>query len=111
MRKSIVAAVLAAALVVPVVVRAHGGHVHKVMGTVTAVSPTKIEVKTTDGKTETVLLDKKTVYEEGKTKVDLAALKTGVRVVVEGTQPDGSKTLTAQTVRIGVVADAAAAKK
>jgi hypothetical protein len=109
MRKSIVVAALAAALLTPIVVRAHTGHVHKVMGTVSAVTPTHIEVKTTDGKVAHVLLDAKTVYEQGTAKVDLKMLKVGDRIVVEGTQATGAKNVTAQKVRIGTAA--ATAKK
>lgn len=109
MKKSIVIAALAGALVVPAMARAHGGHVHKVIGTVSAVTPTQIEVKTTDGKTAAVSVTPKTVYQHDKAKVEFSALKVGNRVVIEGTQADGAKTVTAQTVRIGTVS--AAAKK
>jgi hypothetical protein len=101
MRRSIVVALLALALLVPGAAIAHTGHVHKVMGTVSLVSPTQLEVKTTDGKTAVVLLDAKTVYERGTAKADLKALKVGDRVVVEGTQATGAKHVTAQKVRIG----------
>lgn len=104
MKRFIVAAALMAGLLVPVVVRAHGGHVHKVMGTITAVGPKQLEVKTTDGKTTIVAITAKTVYRQDKTKVDLAALKAGDRVVIEGTQDNGAKNVTAQTVRIGSAA-------
>jgi hypothetical protein len=107
MKKSVVIVALAAVLAVPAALQAHGGHVHKVMGTVTAVTPTQIEVKTTDGKTTVVSLNAKTIYQQEKTKVDFSTLKVGHRVVVEGTQADGARTVTAQTVRIGTTAPAA----
>lgn len=107
MKTSIVIAALAGALLLPVIARAHGGHVHKVMGTVSAVTPTQLEVKTTDGKTAIVSLTPKTIYQREKVKVDVSTLKVGVRVVVEGTQADGAKTVTAQTVRVGTAASAA----
>jgi hypothetical protein len=109
-RRMIVTAVLLGALAIPVVSRAHGGHTHKVMGTVSAVSPTQLEVKTTDGKTAIVSVNAKTVYQQGKAKVDLKTLKVGDRVVVEGTQANGAKAITAQTVQVGTTA-AAPAKK
>src|SRR5687767_4489017 len=111
MRRSIVAAMMAAALLLPFAARAHTGHTHKVMGTVAVVSPTQLEVKTTDGKTAIVLLNGKTVYEQGTLKADLKALKVGDRVVIEGTQATGAKNVTAQKVRIGTAVAAAAAKK
>jgi hypothetical protein len=71
------------------------------MGTVSAITPTQIEVRTTDGKIEVVLVNAKTVYEQDKAKVNRSALMVGHRVVVEGTQADGAKAVTATTVRIG----------
>jgi hypothetical protein len=110
MRRSIVVATLAVALLAPVAIGAHTGHVHKVLGTVAMVSPTQIEVKTTDGKVAVVLLNAKTVYEQGTVKADLKTLKVGDRVVVEGTQATGANNVTAQKVRIGTVAPAAEKK-
>ena len=101
MRKLLASAVVVAVLLLPAVVGAHTGHVHKVMGTVSAVAPAQLEVKTTDGKTAVVLINAKTVYEQGTAKVDLKSLKVGDRVVVEGTQATGAKNVTAQKVRIG----------
>jgi hypothetical protein len=49
-------AVLAAALAIPSYARAHEGHPHKVMGTVTMRHENHLEVKATDGKTSTVTL-------------------------------------------------------
>lgn len=114
MRGAVVAAILAVALLAPAAARAHTGHVHKVMGTVSAVSETQLEVKTTEGKTEIVLVNAKTTYERDKVKQDLSALKVGDRVVIEGTQATGAKNVTAQKVRIGTAAPAtppAAARK
>ncbi len=114
MRRVVVVAVLALALLVPASAYAHTGHVHKVMGTVASVGPTRLEVKTTDGKLAVVLLNVKTVFERDKVRQDLSALKVGDRVVVEGTQATGAKNVTAQKVRIGVAgtaAPAATAKK
>jgi hypothetical protein len=110
MRKAMVVAAFAAALLAPAVLRAHTGHVHKVMGTVSAVTPTQLEVRTTDGKVAIVLLNAKTVYEQGTVKADAKTLKVGDRVVVEGTQPTGAKNVTAQKIRIGTAPPAAAKK-
>ena len=107
MMRTIVGAVLAVLLLLPAVPGAHTGHVHKVMGTVSAVGVTQLEVKTTDGKTAVVLLNEKTVYEQGTAKADLKTLKVGDRVVVEGTQATGAKNVTAQKVRIGTAPVAA----
>lgn len=76
-------AVLAAVLLVPVAARAHEGHAHKVMGTVTArTTATQFEMKTPEGKVVTVTLNPKTTFARGKQKVDGADVKVGERVVV-----------------------------
>jgi hypothetical protein len=78
----ILGVVLAAALVIPGVARAHEGHAHKVMGTVSAVTATQIELKTPEGKVVTAKLNPKTTFARGKQKVDAAAVRVGERVVV-----------------------------
>jgi Domain of unknown function (DUF5666) len=98
-KKWIVAVVLAGALVLPVAARAHEGHAHKVMGTVSSIDGKNLMVKTTDGKTIMVMLDAKTKITQGKNKVDLAALKVGDRVVAEGKEDKGM--ITAATVKLG----------
>ena len=107
-RKWIFGIVLAAALAIPVAAHAHGAHVHKVMGTVSTIDGNKVMVKTTDGKTVTVMLDAKTRITQGKTKVDTTALKVGGRVVAEGTENKGI--VTATVVQVGT-APATIAKK
>jgi hypothetical protein len=104
-KKWIVGAALVAALAVPALSRAHEGHAHKIMGTVMARHENRLEIKTKDGKTVTVVLGAKTTYEHGKMKADDTMLKVGDRVVVE---VDGKDQRSARTVRIGVPA---AAKK
>ena len=100
-KKWIVAVALAAALVVPTVARAHGGHSHKVMGTVSQVDGNNIMVKTADGKTTMVMLDAKTAVTRGKTKLDATAVKVGERVVAEGMEEKNM--IMAKTVKLGAV--------
>lgn len=100
-RKWIAGAALAAALAVPVVARAHGAHVHKVIGTVSTIDGNHVMVKTTDGKTVMVMLDAKTKITQGKTKVDSTALKVGTRLVAEGTENKGM--VTAASIQVGTV--------
>lgn len=106
-RKLVLGAVLAAALVVPATVRAHAGHAHKVMGTVTVRQENHVEVKTPEGKIVTVVLDDKTKFARGKQKVDATAVKVGDRVVVEVA---GEKDMTAKTVTLPAAAPASARK-
>jgi hypothetical protein len=107
-RTFLIAAVAALAIALPAVARAHGGHAHKVMGTVSSVDGAHLTVKTTDGKTVMVMVDAKTNITQGKTKLTAAALKPGDRVVAEG--PEEKAMIMATAVRVGVPA-AAAAKK
>lgn len=108
LKKSIVALALAGALVIPVAARAHEGHTHKVMGTVSSIDGKNVTVKTTDGKTVTVVLGAKTKITQGKKTVEATVLKVGDRLVAEGTEEKA--VFTATTVRLGEVL-APAAKK
>jgi Domain of unknown function (DUF5666) len=107
-KKWIVAIVLAVALVVPTLARAHEGHAHKVMGTVSSIDGKNLMVKTTDGKTVMVMLDAKTKITQGKNKVEVTTLKVGDRVVAEG--PEEKNMLTATSLKVGEPA-AATTKK
>jgi hypothetical protein len=107
-KKWFVAIALAGALLVPAVGRAHEGHLHKVIGTVSSVDGNHVMVKTADGKTVMVMLDAKTAVTRGKTKLDATAVKAGARVVVEGTEE--KEMITAKTVKLGAAAPAAAKK-
>lgn len=106
-RSFVLGVILVAALAIPAAVRAHEGHVHKVMGTVTARNDNQVEVKTTDGKTVTVVLNEKTTFARGKQKVDNTSVKAGERIVVEVA---GEKDMTAKVVTLAA-APAAVAKK
>lgn len=108
-RTWIVGIALIAALALPVVGWAHEGHAHKVMGTISAVTDTQLEVKGTDGKTVVIALDAKTVYRHGKAKADAKMLKVGERVVVEAEQAEGAKVMTAKTVQMAAATPASAA--
>ena len=104
-RKWIVAIALVGALAVPVVGWAHGGHAHKVMGTVESIDGNHVMVKTKDGKTVMVMLDAKTKIMQGKTKLASTALKVGDRVVAEGAQEKDM--LAAAKVQVGAAPAAA----
>lgn len=98
-RKFVIVGAIAAALAVPVIARAHGGHAHKVMGTVSSVDGSNLMVKTTEGKTVMVMVDAKTKVTQGKTKLTSTALKVGDRIVAEGALEKDM--LTAASVQVG----------
>lgn len=99
----IAAAFLAAALFMPRNVRAHEGHVHKVMGTVAARHENHLEVKATNGKMSTITLSQKTKILRGTAKVNIGDIKDGERVVISATETkgkDGKTTLVATRVTL-----------
>ena len=89
MNKGVVAAALAVALLMPRYVRAHEGHVHKVMGTVATRHQNHLEVKATNGKTSTITLTGKTRILRGTAKVKISDIKDGERIVVSATETKG----------------------
>lgn len=95
----IVTVVLLAALAYPAAGLAHEGHMHKALGTIVSVQGEKVEIKTTDGKALTVLLDDKTVITRGKDKLQPTALKAGDRVSLE--YMEAKKIMTAHSIKLG----------
>ena len=106
-KKWIVVVVLASALIVPAVARAHEGHDQTVMGTISSIQGTNLMVKQANGKEIMVMLNAETKITQGKTTVDAKALKVGDRVVASGAPEKGM--ITAETLKLGT-APAAAGK-
>ena len=96
-RRGILGAVLGLAFTMPLALHAHEGHVHKVMGTVTSRQDTRIDLKTQEGKSVTVVVDAKTTFLRGKQKVDASAVKVGDRMLVEVA---GEKDMTAKVITL-----------
>ena len=109
MKRTLMAVVLLAGLLaVPTMARAHDGHDHTVMGTISSIDGMNLMVKGTDGKAIMVMMDAKTKITQGKTKVDAKTLKVGDRVVASG--PEDKNMISAETVQVGAAA-ATTAKK
>jgi hypothetical protein len=104
MKNWMIAMVVAMALAAPAAVRAHEGHTHKALGTITSVEGVHVGIKTNDGKTMTLMLDTKTAVTRGKEKLDATALKVGERVSVE--YMESNKMLMAQAIKLGTTATA-----
>src|SRR5262245_10043857 len=85
MRKTLAGLSAIAILTLSVSAFAHGGNPH-LMGIVTVIDESRIEVKTTDGKTVSALLTKDTKYTKGKEPATHSDVKVGMRTVlhVEG---------------------------
>lgn len=99
MKHWIVAIVVVTALAWPTAVFAHEGHTHKALGTITSVEGEHVGIKTNDGKSITIMLDKKTAVTRGKDKLDASALKVGERVSIE--YMESNKMLMAQAIKLG----------
>ena len=84
---------------------AHGGATH-IMGTVTAVNGNHITVKTQDGKSEMVTLEKTTKYMNGSKPAAAADLKVGTRVVIDAKMDEKLKMYAAEEVKIGAATPA-----
>ena len=105
-RNWIVAAITVALLALPVVVvRAHEGHMHKALGTIAGINAERVEIKTTEGKTLTLVIDKKTAITRGKEKLDATALKIGERLSVD--YMEQKKVMVAHTIKLGTISTAA----
>jgi hypothetical protein len=98
--------VLVVAVALPSGMFAHAGHPHRFMGTVSAADAEQIEVETKDGTVLTFVLDEKTIYRQGKTKVVGKLPKVGERVVVSAMEVEEGQTMTAETVQLPVPATA-----
>jgi hypothetical protein len=61
---------------------AHDGHIHKIMGTVTARDAKHIEVKTPSGENLSIAITPKTTATRDKRKIPLSEVQVGRRVVV-----------------------------
>jgi hypothetical protein len=105
MKKWIVALLVGVALIVPTLARAHEGHVHKALGTVSRIDGDHVTVKKTDGKTLVIMLDKQTTVTRGKDKLDATALKMGERLSVDYMEDKGM--MMAKAIKLAT----AAAKK
>ncbi len=62
--------------------RAHDGHEHRIMGTVTAAATDQLTLEDTTGKAVTVVVTKDTRVTRGKDPMKAEAIAPGTRVVV-----------------------------
>lgn len=80
-------------------VRAHAGHEHKIMGTVTMAMADHVMLKDKDGKEVTVKVTKDTKV-KATPAIKVEEIKVGTRVVVNVVE-EKDKTLTAKTIEVG----------
>ena len=107
MTKRTLALAVALSLALAGTLRAHGGYTH-VMGTVTAMDATHVEVKTKAGKTVSVKLTEATRFTKDGAAAAAKDMLVGQRVSVEA-KPKGDA-LEASEVKLGVMSKPEAAK-
>jgi len=79
---TVAAALIVAVWAMPRAAAAHDGHVHKIMGTVTAIDAKHLEVKTPSGENLSIAITARTIATRDKRKVALKGVRVGRRVVV-----------------------------
>jgi hypothetical protein len=105
-RNWFIAVLMIATGLLPRLVAAHDGHVHKIMGTVTARDARHVEVKTPSGENLSIAINAKTVVTRDKRKVSLSEVQTGRRVVVD--IGNGEDPLIAREIQVGAALNTAA---
>ena len=92
---------------------AHEGHDQKIMGTVATIEDGQIQVKATNGKMSTIVLNAKTKVVMGTMAHKIADIKVGDRVVVTATDVKdkaGKTILVARQVALGTAKTTATKK-
>ena len=103
MKRMLVALIYVGFMALPVL--AQTGHHERILGTVSTIQDSRLEVKGTTGKTSTVFLTDKTKLLRGRETVKRADIRTGDRVVVTAMSmrgADGKSMLMAEEVRFGI---------
>jgi hypothetical protein len=103
MQKLVSRLLVCAVLVAPTAatVLAHGGHDHKVMGTVTSTSASQVVVKEKDGKTVTIQVTPETRI-KATPAIKAAQIKPGTRVVVTA-EVAKDNSMRAKVVEVGAL--------
>jgi hypothetical protein len=86
-------------LAVPLLVLAHPGHAHKILGTVTAVTATSVDVLDRGNEKTTFAITKNTKIRVGKRVGTIKDLRTGLRIVVEAEEEE-DETFVAVTIQL-----------
>ena len=79
---------------------AHDGHVHKIMGTVTAREANDVKVRTPSGEVLSIAVTPKTTVRRDRRKAAIADVEVGRRVVVD--IGNGEDPLIARDIQVGV---------
>ena len=80
-------------------VLAHPGHAHKILGTVTAVTASSVDVLDRSNEKTTFVITKDTKIRVGKTAGTIKDVRTGGRIVVEAEEEE-DETFVAVTIQL-----------
>lgn len=112
MKRVLIAVAFVASAAFPVL--AHQGHHNRIMGMVSMIHDTHLEVKGTTGKISTIVLDEHTKVLKGTDAVKRTAIRDGDRVVVTAMtmkSSDGKPMLLAEEVRLAAAPAAKPTRK
>lgn len=91
MRRCLALFSLLGALAVPWPADAHGGHAHRVLGTVSVADATHLEVHSQEGEDVSIVFSKETKFVRGKKQVSSSDISTGERVAVTYAEEAGRR--------------------
>lgn len=96
--KPMIRGAVAAAFAFAGLAQAHEGHEHKLMGVVAAVDASHVEVKGSDGGTQSILIAPSTQFRKANQPASASDLVPNGKVVVKYREANGQKTATEVTV-------------
>ena len=99
MTRRLTLAVLVTLAALPLQVLAHPGHAHKILGTVTTVTATSVEVLDRGNEKTTFAITKDTKIRVGKGAGTIKDVRTGLRIVVEAEEEE-DETFVAVTIQL-----------
>ena len=99
MTRRLMLAVFATVAVLPLQALAHPGHAHKILGTVTTVTATSVEVLDRGNEKTTFAITKDTKIRVGKGAGTIKDVRTGLRIVVEAEEEE-DETFVAVTIQL-----------
>ena len=99
MTRRLMLAVFATVAEVPLQVLAHPGHAHKILGTVTTVTATSVEVLDRGNEKTTFAITKDTKIRVGKSAGTIKDVRSGLRIVVEAEEEE-DETFVALTIQL-----------
>lgn len=99
MTRRLILTLLSSLLAAPLPLLAHPGHAHKILGTVTAVTASSVDVLDRSNEKTTFAITKDTKIRVGKAAGSIKDVRTGLRIVVEAEEEE-DETFVAVTIQL-----------